>query len=85
MKRYMARKKRDYEAYSASAKIENMGQIADMLHEEVENMHEVNATIEVVTEIVDNNSATSQETAAVSEEQKAQVETMVQLIEFFEI
>ena len=56
-----------------------------MLHDEVENMHEVNSTIDVVTEIVDNNSATSQETAAVSEEQKAQVETMVQLIEFFEI
>ncbi|MBQ9121862.1 MAG: HAMP domain-containing protein [Lachnospiraceae bacterium] len=64
---------------------QKMGQIADMLHDEVENMHEVNSTIDVLTEIVDNNSATSQETAAVSEEQKAQVETMVQLIEFFEI
>lgn len=64
---------------------QKMGQIADMLHEEVGNMREVNETIAVVTEVVDNNSATSEETAAVSEEQKAQVETMVQLIEFFEV
>ena len=64
---------------------QKMGQIAEMLHTEVENMHELNETIAVVTEVVDNNSATSEETAAVSQEQKAQVESMVQLIEFFEI
>jgi len=64
---------------------EKMGTIAEMLHTEVENMHEVNNTIATVTEVVDSNSATSEETAAVSEEQKAQVETMVQMIEFFEI
>lgn len=64
---------------------QKMGLIADMLHEEVNNMHKVNDTIAVVTEVVDSNSATSEETAAVSEEQKAQVETLVQLIENFEI
>lgn len=64
---------------------QKMGEIAEMLHDEVENIHEVNNTIAAVTEVVDSNSATSEETAAVSEEQKAQVETMVQLIEFFEI
>ncbi len=64
---------------------QKMGEIAEMLHAEVESMHEVNNTITAVTEVVDSNSATSEETAAVSEEQKAQVETMVQLIEFFEI
>ncbi|MBE5950617.1 MAG: methyl-accepting chemotaxis protein [Lachnospiraceae bacterium] len=64
---------------------QKMGEIADMLHKEVESVHEVNHTIAAVTEVVDSNSATSEETAAVSEEQKAQVETMVQLIEFFEI
>ncbi len=64
---------------------QKMGQIAEMLHDEVDNMHEVNKTIAVVTDVVDSNSATSEETAAVSEEQKAQVEMMVQLIEFFEI
>ena len=36
-------------------------------------------------EIVDNNSATSQETAAVSEEQTAQVATMVQMLGQFKI
>ena len=64
---------------------QKMGTIAEMLHTEVENMHEVNNTIATVTEVTDSNSATSEETAAVSEEQKAQVETMVQMIEFFEI
>ena len=62
-----------------------MGEIADMLHDEVSNMHELNNTIAAVTEVVDSNSATSEETAAVSQEQKAQVESMVQLMEFFEI
>ena len=38
-----------------------------------------------VSEIVDNNSAASQETAAVSEEQKAQVESMVGLVERFQL
>ena len=64
---------------------QKMGQIAEMLHNEVDNMHEVNKTISVVTEVVDSNSAASEETAAVSEEQKAQVEMMVQQIEYFEI
>ena len=38
-----------------------------------------------VSTVVDNNSATSEETAAVSEEQKAQVETMVQMMARFKI
>ena len=41
--------------------------------------------IEDVSSVVDNNSATSQETAAVSEEQKAQVEIMVGLMDQFQI
>ena len=69
----------------AQVATQKMGEIAEMLHAEVGNIHEVNNTIATVTEVVDSNSATSEETAAVSEEQKAQVETMVQLIEFFEI
>ncbi len=64
---------------------QKMGQIAELLDKEVENIHTVNDTIATVTEVVDSNSATSEETAAVSQEQKAQVETMVQLIDFFEI
>ena len=62
-----------------------MGQIADVLNNEVTNIREINNTLNRVSEVVDCNSATSQETAAVSEEQKAQVETMGQLIEYFKI
>ena len=62
-----------------------MNQIAEMLDGEVQNIRSVNETIAMVTEVVDSNSAASEETAAVSEEQKAQVETMAQLISFFKV
>ena len=64
---------------------EKMGQIAKMLDEEAANMQEINETVASVSTVVDNNSATSEETAAVSEEQKAQVETMVQMMARFKI
>lgn len=64
---------------------EKMGQIARMLDEEAANMQEINETVASVSSVVDNNSATSEETAAVSEEQKAQVETMVQMMGRFKI
>ena len=48
-------------------------------------MQELNLNVTQVSSAVDNNSATSEETAAVSTEQKSQVETMVQLVEKFEI
>lgn len=64
---------------------QKMGQIAEMLNSEVQNIHEINNTIQRVSEVVDSNSATSEETAAVSEEQKAQVETMASLVEYFKI
>ena len=64
---------------------EKMGQIAKMLDEEAANMQIINETVASVSSVVDNNSATSQETAAVSEEQKAQVETMVQMMTRFKI
>ena len=70
---------------NAKAATEKMGQIADILGEEVRNMKEINNTINMVSEVVDSNSATSEETAAVSEEQKAQVEQMVDLISYFEV
>lgn len=60
-----------------------MSTIADVLLEETKQMEEVNNTISDVTEVVDNNSATSQETAAVSEELKAQVESMVEMMNRF--
>ena len=64
---------------------QRMGQIADVLNNEVTNIHSINDTLSKVSEVVDSNSATSQETAAVSEEQKAQVETMAQLVDYFKI
>ena len=57
----------------------------DLTDEEAANMQEINETVASVSTVVDNNSATSEETAAVSEEQKAQVETMVQMMARFKI
>jgi len=64
---------------------QKMGQIAEKLNGEVTNIHELNNTLNRVSEVVDSNSATSEETAAVSQEQKAQVETMATLVDFFKI
>ena len=62
-----------------------MSEIAKELREEVINMHKIDADVAKVSEIVDNNSATSEETAAVSQQQTAQVATMVQMMEQFTI
>ncbi len=64
---------------------EKINQIVQMLGQNVEEMHNVNNSIEQVSSVVDNNSATSEETAAVSEAQKHQVEAMVELMEKFVI
>lgn len=69
----------------AKAATEKMEQIAQMLKENALRMHDLNENAIQVSDAVDNNSATSQETAAVSEEQKVQVETMVELMAQFEI
>lgn len=64
---------------------EKMGQIETILKRDTQRMQELNENVTQVSTAVDNNSATSQETAAVSEEQKTQVETMVELMDRFEI
>lgn len=64
---------------------EKMGQMAEVLGRDVSNLNRINESITRISEIVDNNSATSEETAAVSQEQKAQVETMVGLMDKFKI
>lgn len=64
---------------------EKMGQIVEMLERDAARMHDMNDNIIQVSGAVDNNSATSEETAAVSEEQKAQVESMVELMSRFKI
>lgn len=62
-----------------------MNKIAVELREEVTNMYQIDSDVARVAEIVDNNSATSEETAAVSQQQTAQVATMVQMLEQFKI
>lgn len=64
---------------------EKMGQIEQILKKDTQRMQELNENVTRVSAAVDNNSATSEETAAVSAEQKSQVETMVDLIDKFDI
>lgn len=70
---------------SAREATEKMGQIEQILKRDTQRMQELNQNVTQVSSAVDNNSATSEETAAVSTEQKTQVETMVELMERFEI
>lgn len=70
---------------STTTATEKIEQIVHMLKQDVEKMHHVNESIEQVSSVVDNNSATSEETAAVSEAQKMQVEAMVDMMNQFEI
>ena len=48
---------------STTVATEKINQIVEMLEKDVERMHEVNDSIEQVSSVVDNNSATSEETA----------------------
>lgn len=64
---------------------EKISQITDMLEQDVVHMHSLNSNISEISSAVNNNSATSEETAAVSEEQKAQVETLVGIMNQFQI
>lgn len=70
---------------STTVAAEKISQIVKMLERDVEKMHNVNDSIEQVSSVVDNNSATSEETAAVSESQKNQVEAMVEIMNKFVI
>ena len=62
---------------------EMMTKMSADLAQGARNMRTIEANVAVVSEVVDNNSATSEETAAVSEEQSAQVTTMVAMMERF--
>ena len=64
---------------------QKMGQISTMLDENAANLHQITDNLSSISEIVDNNSAASEETAAVSQEQTAQVETMVGLLNQFKL
>lgn len=69
----------------AKGATEKMIQMADGLSKEVESVRQIDENIAHVAEIVDSNSVASEETAAISEEQSAQIQTMVQMVEQFEI
>ena len=69
----------------AEASTKRMDDMAQALQAEVSSVQQIDENIAHVAGIVDNNSASSQETAAVSEEQSAQVHTMLQLMHQFQI
>ncbi|MCM1183627.1 MAG: methyl-accepting chemotaxis protein [Roseburia sp.] len=62
-----------------------LNSIVDKLTIEVTDIEQINNAIDVVAGIVDNNSAISEETAAVSQEQKTTVQTMVELMDRFRV
>ncbi len=62
-----------------------LNRIVDKLTIEVTDIEQINNAIDVVAGIVDNNSAISEETAAVSQEQKTTVRTMVELMDRFRV
>lgn len=64
---------------------DKMSEMSVAIKEQSDLMRNINNNITEVAKIVDNNSATSEETAAVSEEQTAQVQTMVQMMAQFKI
>lgn len=69
----------------AQAATEKMSQIMHTLNQNVDQMHTIDQSIAQVASVVDNNSATSEETSAVSEELKAQVDMMVDHMDKFKI
>lgn len=64
---------------------DKMSEMAQSMRKEADVMRSINSSVSKVSEIVDNNSAASEETVAVSEEQSAQVQTMVHMMEQFEV
>lgn len=64
---------------------EKMAQISGKLNKDVESIGQVNIAINQVAGVVESNTSASEETAAISQQQKEQVETMTQLVEKFRI
>lgn len=69
----------------AKESTDKMNNIAGLLEQEVAHIQEISATVATISEVVDNNSAASEETAAISEEQMAQVEAMAEMMNQFRI
>jgi methyl-accepting chemotaxis protein len=64
---------------------EKMSQISDLLIQNVQYMQKIDADLGNISGAVDDNAATSEETAAISQEQSGQVERMVDLMDKFVI
>ena len=64
---------------------EKMTQISDLLGQNVEYMKKIDADLGNISGAVDDNAATSEETAAISQEQSSQVEMMADLMDKFVI
>ena len=64
---------------------EKMSQISDLLIQNVQYMQKIDADLGNISGAVDDNAATSEETAAISQEQSGQVERMVELMDKFVI
>jgi methyl-accepting chemotaxis protein len=62
-----------------------MREIADKLNGDVSSINQVKDNLDHVSSVVESNSATSQETSAISQEQRSQVETMVNLMNKFNL
>lgn len=64
---------------------EKMSQISDLLSQNVQYMKKIDADLGNISAAVDDNAATSEETAAISQEQNGQVERMAELMDKFVI
>jgi methyl-accepting chemotaxis protein len=64
---------------------EKMREIVEKLNSDVTSINQVKANLDHVSSVVENNSATSEETSAISQEQRSQVETMVKLMNNFQL
>lgn len=69
----------------AQTATKKMSHISELLEQNVQYMKQIDADLSEIQEVVDNNAATSQETAAISEEQTDQVELMTGLMDKFVI
>lgn len=69
----------------AKMSIEKMGLVSELLKKDVDGVERINHAINQVGEVVESNTASSEETAAVSVEQKSQVGEMVDLIGRFNV
>jgi methyl-accepting chemotaxis protein len=64
---------------------EKMKEIAEKLSCDVTSINQVKENLDHVSSVVESNSSTSEETSAISQEQRSQVETMVNMMDKFQL